>query len=106
MEEEVKVMEEEVKVEEKIKENWADTVEITIPLSKYFKLVKKVEKLKRKVKEKDDKYWGEWRRANEAEKAYKALKADYDAYYGDGMPLVMKFRDAGKPVMVQDIYVE
>lgn len=34
----------------KIKENWADTVEITIPLSKYFKLVKKVEKLKRKVK--------------------------------------------------------
>ena len=31
---------------------------------------------------------------------------DYDAYYGDGMPLVMKFRDAGKPVMVQDIYVE
>ena len=31
---------------------------------------------------------------------------DYDAYYGDGMPLVMKFRDAGKPVMIQDIYVE
>ncbi len=31
---------------------------------------------------------------------------DYDAYYGDGMPLVIQFRDAGKPVMVQDIYVE
>lgn len=31
---------------------------------------------------------------------------DYDAYYGDAMPLVMRFRDAGKPAMVQDIYVE
>lgn len=31
---------------------------------------------------------------------------DYDAYYGDAMPLVMKFRDEGKPVMLQDIYVE
>lgn len=75
-------MDEEVKVVEKIKENWADTVEITIPLSKYFKLVKKVEKLKRKVKEKDDQYWNEWRRANEAEKAYKALKADYKKLLG------------------------
>ena len=75
-------MEEEVKVEEKIKENWADTVEITIPLSKYFKLVKKVEQLKRKVKENDDKYWEQWRRANEAEKAYKALKADYEKLLG------------------------
>ncbi len=27
---------------------------------------------------------------------------DYDAYYGDVTPLVMEFRDAGKPVMVQD----
>ena len=26
---------------------------------------------------------------------------DYDAYYGDAMPLVMKFRDANKPVMIQ-----
>lgn len=75
-------MEEEVKVEEKIKDNWADSVEITIPLSKYFKLVKKVEKLKRKVKEKDDRYLDEWRRANEAEKAYKALKADYEKILG------------------------
>jgi phosphorylcholine metabolism protein LicD len=31
---------------------------------------------------------------------------NFDAYYGDAMPLVMKFRDAKKPVMVQDIYVE
>jgi len=27
---------------------------------------------------------------------------DFDAYYGDVTPLVMEFRDAGKPVMVQD----
>ena len=29
--------------------------------------------------------------------------ADYDAYYGDAMPLVMEFREAGVPVMIQDI---
>lgn len=75
-------MEDEVKVVEKIKDDWADSVEITIPLSKYFKLVKKVEKLKRKVKEKDDRYWDEWCRANEAEKAYKSLKADYEKLLG------------------------
>ena len=75
-------MEEEVKVVEKIKDNWADSVEITIPLSKYFKLVKKVEKLKGKVKEKDDNYWEQWRRANKAENAYKALKADYEKLLG------------------------
>ncbi|MBQ8822682.1 MAG: LicD family protein [Lachnospiraceae bacterium] len=28
---------------------------------------------------------------------------DYDAYYGDAMPLVMEFREAGIPVMIQDI---
>jgi len=28
--------------------------------------------------------------------------ADYDAYYGDVTPLLMDFRDAGKPIMVQD----
>jgi len=27
---------------------------------------------------------------------------DYDAYYGDAMPLVIRFRGAGKPVMIQD----
>lgn len=75
-------MDEEVKVVEKIKENWADSVEITIPLSKYFKLVKKVEKLKRKVKEKDDLYWQEWRRANAEEKAFKELKKDYQNLLG------------------------
>ena len=75
-------MEEEIKVVEEVKESWADSVQITIPLSKYFKLVKKVEKLKRKVKENDDKYWDEWRRANEAERAYKALKADYEKLLG------------------------
>ncbi len=36
----------------------------------------------------------------------KSCAKDYDAYYGDVMPLVMEFRDAGKPVMIQDIYVE
>lgn len=40
------------------------------------------------------------------EKGTECSPFDYDAYYGDAMPLVMKFRDAGKPVMVQDIYVE
>ena len=75
-------MDEEVKVVEKIKENWADSVKITIPLSKYFKLVKKVEKLKRKLKEKDDKYWAEWRRANAEEKAFKELKKDYQNLLG------------------------
>lgn len=67
---------------EKIKENWADTVEITIPLSKYFKLVKKVEKLKRKVKEANDRYWKEWHRANDAEKALENLKKDYQELLG------------------------
>ena len=75
-------MEEEIKVVEEVKESWADSVQITIPLSKYFKLVKKVEKLKRKVKEENDRYWNEWRRANEAERAYKALKADYEKLLG------------------------
>lgn len=75
-------MEEEVKVVEKIKENWADTVEITIPLSKYLKLVHKSEKKKRKVKEENDKYWEQWRRANEAEKALANLKADYQKLLG------------------------
>lgn len=75
-------MEEEIKVVEKVKENWADSIQITIPLSKYFKLVKKVEKLKRKIKEENDSYWSEWRRANEAERAYKALKADYEKLLG------------------------
>lgn len=28
--------------------------------------------------------------------------SEYDAYYGDAMPLVMAFRDAGKPAMIQD----
>lgn len=28
---------------------------------------------------------------------------DYDAYYGDAMPLVMEFREAGIPVMIQDV---
>ena len=36
----------------------------------------------------------------------KCCARDYDAYYGDGMPLVMQFRDAGKTVMIQDIYVK
>lgn len=80
MEEEIKV--EETKAVEKIKSNWADTVQITIPLSEYFKKVRKIEKLKRKVKENNDKYWDEWRRANEAERAYKALKADYEKLLG------------------------
>ncbi len=75
-------MEDEVKVVEKIKDNWADSVEITIPLSKYFKLVKKVEKLKMKVKENNDRYWEQWHRANEAETAYKTLKADYEKLLG------------------------
>lgn len=67
---------------EKIKENWADTVEITIPLSKYFKLVKKVEKLKRKVKEENERYWKEWHKANDAEKALENLKKDYQELLG------------------------
>ena len=40
-----------------------------------------------------------------AEKGFKCNAKDFDAYYGDAMPLVMEFRDAGKPVMVQDIYI-
>ncbi len=37
------------------------------------------------------------------EKAYKECRAkDYDAYYGDVTPLVMEFRENGKPVMIQD----
>lgn len=37
------------------------------------------------------------------DEAYKECRAkDYDAYYGDVTPLIMEFRDAGKPVMVQD----
>lgn len=37
------------------------------------------------------------------EAAYKECHAkDFDAYYGDVTPLIMEFRDAGKPVMVQD----
>ncbi len=75
-------MDEEVKVVEKIKENWADSVEITIPLSKYFKLVKKVEKLKRKVKEANDRYWREWHRANDAERVLEDLKKDYQELLG------------------------
>lgn len=85
MEEEIKVEEtkvEETKAVEKVKSNWADTVQITIPLSEYFKKVRKIEKLKRKVKENDDKYWDEWRRANAAEKALKALKEDYQKLLG------------------------
>ncbi len=39
------------------------------------------------------------------EKGLKCDIKDFDAYYGDAMPLVMEFRDAGKPVMVQDIYI-
>lgn len=39
------------------------------------------------------------------EAAYKGCRAkDYDAYYGDVTPLIMEFRDAGKPVMVQDYF--
>ena len=39
------------------------------------------------------------------DKAYKECRAkDYDAYYGDVTPLIMEFRDAGKPVMVQDYF--
>ncbi len=30
---------------------------------------------------------------------------DYDAYYGDAMPIIMEFRQEGKPVMVQNIYL-
>ena len=41
-----------------------------------------------------------------AEKNFVCCTKDYDAYYGDAMPLVMEFRDAGMPVMIQDIYVE
>lgn len=41
-----------------------------------------------------------------AKKDFLCCAKDYDAYYGDAMPLVMKFRDAGKPVMIQDIYME
>lgn len=44
--------------------------------------------------------------ANMLESGTTCCVADYDAYYGDGMPLVMQFRDVGKPVMIQDIYVE
>ena len=43
---------------------------------------------------------------NEADTASAKETGSDDAYYGDGMFLVMQFRDAGKPVMVQDIYVE
>ena len=39
------------------------------------------------------------------EAAYKECRVkDYDAYYGDVTPLIMEFRDAGKPVMVQDYF--
>ena len=39
------------------------------------------------------------------DEAYKECRAkDYDAYYGDVTPLIMEFRDAGKPVMVQDYF--
>jgi len=31
---------------------------------------------------------------------------DFDAYYGDIMPLVMEFRNEGKPVMIQDYRIE
>ncbi len=44
--------------------------------------------------------------ANMLESGIKCCARDYDAYYGDGMPLVMDFRDAGIPAMIQDIYVE
>ncbi len=40
------------------------------------------------------------------EKGVKCCTKDYDLYYGDVMPLMMEFRDAGKPVMVQNIYEE
>ena len=40
------------------------------------------------------------------ERAAECRPEDYDAYYGDAMPLVMQFRDVGKPVMIQDIYVK
>ena len=80
MEEEVKV--EETKTVEKTKSNWADTVEITIPLSKYFKLVKKVEKLKKKNKQEYDWRWKEYDKRIAAEKALNALREDYQKLLG------------------------
>lgn len=80
MEEEIKV--EETKVVEKIKPNWADTVQITIPLSEYFKKVRKIEKLKKKYKQEYDWRWKEYDKRIAAEKALNALREDYQKLLG------------------------
>lgn len=68
--------------EETKKENWADFVEIVMPLSEYNKLMKKITKLKKKRDEADRKYWNQLHAAMRAEEALKALKADYEKLLG------------------------
>lgn len=68
--------------EETKKENWADFVEIVMPLSEYNKLMKKITKLKKKRDEADRKYWNQLHAAMRAEEALKALKADYQQALG------------------------
>lgn len=68
--------------EETKKENWADKIEISMPLSEYNKLMKKIAKLKKQRDEADRKYWNQLHAAMNAEEALKRLKADYQKALG------------------------
>ena len=64
------------------KESWADKVEITIPLSEYDRLKKKINKAKKQKAEADRKYWNQLHAAIAAEDALKKLKEDYQKLLG------------------------
>lgn len=70
------------KAAETKKENWAEKIEISMPLSEYNKLMKKIAKLKKQRDEADRKYWNQLHAAMNAEEALKRLKADYQKALG------------------------
>lgn len=88
-------------------EEYMDNIEVTVYLfpekisEAWMPVKNEIRDLMRKVQEKSGRMSSEWMLVEEHLRRYD----QYDAYYGDSMPAVMKLYERKKPIMIQDILI-
>lgn len=89
-------------------EECKDNIEVTVYLfpekvSDTWKVLKEeIEDLFRNLQDKSGRMSTDWLLVEEQQMKY----SEYDAYYGDPMPAVMKFCEQKKPVMIQNMLID
>lgn len=88
-------------------EEHKDNIEVTVCLfpenvNDTWKVIKEeIEDLFRNLQDKSDRMSTDWLLVEEQQVKHR----EYDAYYGDPMPVVMKFCEQKKPVMIQNMLI-